>query len=352
MPGSRRRCQPLPRGGGADRRGLYGVERGLELPEPCARNAYEAAGVERLPATLAEAAAAFGAPATARQAFGDNVVAHYLNNARVELAAFNAAVTDWERRVGLNAFKSDRPARPVVGLTACQEQVQTGIWDIAAGYLEAEYIEGVAMAGGIVVLLPPQPVGPEIAGRLLDSLDALVITGGPDVDPAAYGQEPHPATDQPRADRDAWEFALLRGALDRGLPVLGVCRGAQVLNVAFGGTLHQHLPDVLGHSGHQAGNGVFTRLPVGTVAGTRLAALIGESVEGACYHHQAIDKVGDPLVVSAMDADGVVEALELPGESFVLAVQWHPEKSLDDLRLFAAVVEAARAHADRWPPPN
>lgn len=231
-------------------------------------------------------------------------------------------------------------ANPVVGLTAYLEQVQAGIWDIAAGYLPADYVEGVVRAGGIAVLLPPQPVDP--AGGLLDSLDALVITGGYDLDPARYGQPPHPATDRPRTDRDDWEFALLRGALDRGLPVLGICRGAQMLNVAFGGTLHQHLPDVLGHSGHRAGNGVFTRLPVRTVAGTRLAALLGESVDAPCYHHQAIDRVGDGLVVSAMDADGVIEALELPGESFVLAVQWHPEQALDDLRLFEAVVHAAR----------
>jgi putative glutamine amidotransferase len=241
--------------------------------------------------------------------------------------------------VGLNAGTS----RPVVGLTAYLEPVRTGIWDIAAGYLPADYSEGIVLVGGIAVLLPPQPVNPDIAGRVLDGLDALVLTGGYDLDPVRYDQQPHPATDRPRTDRDAWEFALLRGALDRGLPVLGICRGAQVLNVAFGGTLHQHLPDVLGHGGHRAGDGVFTTLPVRTVAGTRLAALLGESVDAPCYHHQAIDRVGESLVVAAMDADGVVEALELPGESFVVGVQWHPEKSLDDLRLFEAVVEAARA---------
>src|SRR5262249_28117818 len=156
---------------------------------------------------------------------------------------------------------------------------------------------------------------------------------------------PHDTTDEPRTVRDVWEFALLRGALERGLPVLGICRGAQVLNVALGGTLHQHLPDVLGHSGHRAGNGVFARLPVRTVPGTRLAALVGESIDAPSYHHQAIDKVGDQLVVSAWDPDGVVEAVELPGDNFVLAVQWHPEKSLDDLRLFRAIVGAARSYA-------
>jgi putative glutamine amidotransferase len=244
--------------------------------------------------------------------------------------------------VGLSA---SRVRRPVVGLTAYLEQVQTGIWDVPASYLPADYFEGVTMAGGVAVLLPPQPVDPDVVNSVLDSLDALVITGGYDLDPISYGQRPHPTTDQPRTTRDSWEFALLQGALARGLPVLGICRGAQVLNVAFGGTLHQHLPDVLGHDGHRAGNGVFTRLPVRTVAGTRLAALVGESTEARCYHHQAIDEVGAGLVVSARDSDEVVEAVELPGDGFVLAVQWHPEKSLDDLRLFAAIVDAARAYA-------
>ncbi|MGO9386071.1 MAG: gamma-glutamyl-gamma-aminobutyrate hydrolase family protein, partial [Mycobacterium sp.] len=138
--------------------------------------------------------------------------------------------------VVLNASRSG----PVVGLTTYLEQVQAGIWDVGAGYLPADYFQGVIAAGGIAVLLPPQPVDAKAAARVLDRLDALVITGGYDLDPAAYGQQPHPTTDEPRTARDAWEFALLRGALERGLPVLGICRGAQVLNVAFGGTLHQH----------------------------------------------------------------------------------------------------------------
>jgi putative glutamine amidotransferase len=235
---------------------------------------------------------------------------------------------------------------PVIGLTTYLDQAQTGVWDVPASFLPAVYFQGVTAAGGVAVLLPPQPVDPDIADRVLDGLDGLVITGGKDVDPAVYGQQPHPSTDQPAQQRDAWEFALLRAALQRHLPVLGICRGAQVVNVALGGTLHQHLPDVIGHSGHRAGNAVFTTLPVHTVPGTRLADLVGESVDARCYHHQAIAELGEGLVVSGWDADGVIEALELPGNGFVVAVQWHPEESLDDLRLFSAIVDAARTYAN------
>jgi putative glutamine amidotransferase len=239
-------------------------------------------------------------------------------------------------------------ARPIIGLTTYLQQARSGVWDVRASFLPAIYFEGVNLAGGIAALLPPQQVDAEIADRLLDGLDGLVVTGGRDVDPGRYGQAPHPATDQPVEDsrvRDAFEFALLRTALDRGMPVLGICRGAQVLNVALGGTLHQHLPDVLGHNRHQQGDAVFTTSSVRTVPGTRLAALIGESSDAQCYHHQAIDRLGAGLVVSASDADGVIEAVEMPGDDFVLAVQWHPEERLDDLRLFAAVVEAAAAYS-------
>jgi len=226
-------------------------------------------------------------------------------------------------------------------MTTYLEQAQTGIWDVEASFLPHIYVAGITSA----VLLPPQPVDSEIAARVLDRLDGLVITGGKDVDPARYGQAPHRETDEPRTDRDAWEFELLAGALRRGLPVLGICRGAQVLNVALGGTLYQHLPDVVGHSRHQLGNAVFATSTVRTVPGTRLAALIGESSDEQCYHHQAIAELGGGLVVSARDSEGLIEAIELPGDNFVVAVQWHPEERLGDLRLFAGAVDAAKAYA-------
>ncbi|WP_197508375.1 gamma-glutamyl-gamma-aminobutyrate hydrolase family protein [Mycobacterium sp. E802] len=236
-------------------------------------------------------------------------------------------------------------ARPVIGLTTYLQQAQTGVWDVQASFLPQIYFEGVSSAGGIAVLLPPQPADGDVVDRVLDRIDGLVITGGPDVDPARYGRQPHPATNAPDIARDAWEFALLEGALRRGIPVLGVCRGAQVLNVALGGTLHQHLPDVIGNTHHQQGNAVFGTSAVHTVPNTALAALIGETSDAQCYHHQAIDLLGEGLVVSARDADGVIEAVEYPGDAFVVGVQWHPEETLDDLRLFAAVVDAARTYA-------
>ena len=193
-------------------------------------------------------------------------------------------------------------------MTTYLQQAQTGVWDVRASFLPQVYFTGVNLAGGIALLLPPQPVDEAIADRVLDRVDGLVITGGPDVDPARYGQEPHPDTSKPDRERDDWEFALLAGALRRGIPVLGVCRGAQVLNSALGGTLHQHLPDVIGHTHHQKGNAVFGTSAVHTVPGTKLAGLIGETSDAQCYHHQAIDRIGEGLIVSARDTDGVIEA--------------------------------------------
>lgn len=241
--------------------------------------------------------------------------------------------------------------RPVLGLSTYLQQAQTGVWDVRASFLPASYINGVSRAAGVAVLLPPQPVDPDGVARVLDGLDGLILTGGPDIDPAAYGHQRHPATGEPGHDRDAWELALAQEALGRRLPVLGVCRGAQVLNVALGGTLHQHLPDLLGHTDHQKGNAVFGTSAVRTVPGTRLAGIVGGSLDARCYHHQAIDRLGAGLIVSARDGAGVIEAIELDRavqpEQWVVAVQWHPEESLEDLRLFTGIVEAAAEYAAR-----
>jgi putative glutamine amidotransferase len=234
---------------------------------------------------------------------------------------------------------------PLIGLTTYLEQAQTGVWDVPASFLPKVYFEAVNKAGGIAVLLPPQPVDASIAARVLDGLDGIIITGGKDVDPARYGQEPHPATDEPRPDRDAWEDALLTGAIDRGLPFLGICRGLQVLNVALGGTLHQHLPELVGDDRYNAGAGKFTENAVSVEQGTSLAALVGDEVVGKSYHHQAIDQVAEGLKVSAVSPDGIVQAVELPTVPFGVAVQWHPEEdAAEDARLFAGLVEAAREY--------
>lgn len=235
--------------------------------------------------------------------------------------------------------------RPVIGLTTYLEQAQTGVWDVPAAFLPKTYFESVTRAGGIAVLLPPQPASAAIAERVIDGLDGLIVCGGKDIEPSRYGQIAHPETDEPRPDRDAWEDALLRAALARELPFLGICRGAQMLNVALGGTLHQHLPDVIGDRRYQAGGGVFNTVEVDVDPGSKLAGIVGaDTVYAQVYHHQAIDRVAEGLQVTARTPDGTIEAVEAPGVPFAVAVQWHPEMDAEDLRLFASLVEAARAY--------
>lgn len=235
--------------------------------------------------------------------------------------------------------------RPLIGLTTYLEQAQTGVWDVPASFLPKVYFHAVNKAGGIAVLLPPQPVDDDIANAVLDGLDGLIITGGKDVDAARYGEEPHPANDEPRKDRDAWEDALLTAAIDRGVPFLGICRGMQLLNVLRGGTLVQHLPDVIGSDRYNLGDGVFNDNEVLVEAGSRLAELVGDSVVGKSYHHQGIKLVGDGLVVTARSDDGIIQALELEDNPYGLAVQWHPEQDVEeDVRLFEGLVDAARQY--------
>lgn len=235
--------------------------------------------------------------------------------------------------------------RPRIGITTYLERAQTGVWDVRAAFLPEVYIHGVTEAGGVAVLLPPQPADDAQAAEAVAALDGLVISGGADVDPSRYGQQPHESTGAPREDRDAWEEALLQAALERDIPFLGICRGLQVVNVALGGSLHQHLPDVVGHSGYQPGAAVFGREEVEIEHGSRLAGIVGTERLGVpVYHHQAIDAVAPGLQVTARTDEGVIEAVEVEGARFGVCVQWHPEEDRADRRLFAALVGAARDH--------
>ncbi|SDK15077.1 anthranilate synthase component 2/putative glutamine amidotransferase [Nonomuraea maritima] len=225
--------------------------------------------------------------------------------------------------------------RPVIGITSYVEPASFTVWrDMPVALLPYMYVEQVVRAGGQPVLLPP--AGDPVAA--LRGLDALILAGGGDVDPARYGEPPHERTGYLRQARDESEFALLAAALDRGLPYLGICRGLQVLNVALGGTLHQHLPDVVGHEGHAPAPGRFGHLPVTPLPGTRLAKILGEQpVTVPHAHHQAVDRLAPGLTVSAVAEDGTVEAVELDTEGFALAVQWHPEAGEDHLVIEALV---------------
>ena len=232
----------------------------------------------------------------------------------------------------------------VIGLTTYAESARMLVWDREFVLLHASYLAATERAGGSAVLLPPQAAG---ADEVLDRIDALVLTGGADVDPARYGEVPAERTSAPRARRDEWEMALTRGALDRDLPLLAICRGLQVLNVVLGGSLHQHLPDVAGHEGHQPSPGVFGAVNVGIAPGTRTAELIGSRLRVSCHHHQALARLAPGLKVTGRADDGTVEAVEVPGQSFAIGVQWHPEEDSVDGRLFAALASAGQRYRER-----
>jgi putative glutamine amidotransferase len=233
--------------------------------------------------------------------------------------------------------------RPVIGITTYRQQAQTGVWDVDAAFLHSGYIDSVTRADGIAVLLPPQPASTDIVGRVLDGIDGLIFAGGRDVNPDRYNQTPGEHTDQPDTRRDDWEFTLIAAALSRKIPILFICRGAQVLNVYRGGTLIQHLPDVVGSNDYQRGNAEFTEMDMLVSPGSLLESIVGSTVAGSVYHHQAIGSVGSGLTVSARSADDVVEALEIDDYPFGVAIQWHPEVTSEkDGRLFDALITAAQ----------
>jgi putative glutamine amidotransferase len=236
--------------------------------------------------------------------------------------------------------------RPVIGLTSYRQRAQTGVWDVQASFLPVVYIDAVTRAGGIAVVLPPQePADPQTAAQVVDGLDGLIVTGGGDVAPERYGAERHEKTDPLNAMRDGWEDALLAAAIEREVPFLGICRGLQVLNVNRGGTLLQHLPDVVGDDRYNKGGGTFSTNRVEVDPGTGLSGLLdGEpGLDVKSYHHQAVQDVGAGLRVTARSDDGTIQALELEGVPFGVAVQWHPEEdAAEDVRLFAGLIEAAR----------
>ena len=223
----------------------------------------------------------------------------------------------------------------MIGITAYEEQARWGAWDLPAALLPLNYVEKVEEAGGRPLLVPPSEEGVE---ETLDALDGLILSGGADLDPALYGAEPHAETTGLRPGRDAGELALLTAALERDMPVLAICRGSQVLNVARGGDLVQHLPEVVGHEEHRAVRGEFSEHTVRVDPDSRLGEVAGEVKS---HHHQGLGRIGDGLREVAWADDGTVEALEDPAKPFVVGVLWHPEAG-EDQRLFEQLVEAAR----------
>jgi putative glutamine amidotransferase len=233
---------------------------------------------------------------------------------------------------------------PVIGLSAARERARWRQWEHEADLLNALYGEAVERAGGVPVILPVTRTTGEAlqraAAAVVARLDALVVTGGPDVTPSEYGEAADPHTTDCRPDRDAWELALLEAADAQDLPVLGICRGMQVMAVHAGGVLDQHVPDLVGHEVHRPGGSEFGTTSVEVEEGSRLASLVGPRLDVPCHHHQSV-RTHPGLVPVARAADGLLEAVELPDDRFCVAVQWHPEQVVD-AGLFAGLVAAAR----------
>jgi putative glutamine amidotransferase len=233
--------------------------------------------------------------------------------------------------------------RPLIGITTYAEPLASwGHWTLPAALIPLAYVRSVEGAGGRPLLVPPSDDG---VSETLDVLDGLVFSGGSDIDPEAYGAEPHPETSHLRPARDEAELALLEAALERDMPVLAICRGSQLLNVARGGDLVQHLPDIVGDDKHKVTPGLFATHDVAVEPESTLGSLIGPAARVESHHHQGIGRVGAGLDVVAYADDGTAEAVEDRDRRFTLGVLWHPEEG-EDLRLFEALVEQAQAYRD------
>jgi gamma-glutamyl-gamma-aminobutyrate hydrolase PuuD len=232
--------------------------------------------------------------------------------------------------------------RPLVGITTYLTAARFGAWEEDTALVPADYVRAVERAGGRPLLVPPSDDSVE---ETLDVLDGVIFSGGSDLDPATYGQDTHPATKGIVEERDRAELALLQAALARDMPVLAVCRGSQVLNVALGGDLVQHLPDVVGDEKHKHTPGEYADHEVELDPGTRIGSLLGDRAPVKSHHHQGFGRLGSGLREAGRADDGTIEALEDPSRSFALGVLWHPEAG-EDLRLFEALVEESRAYRE------
>jgi putative glutamine amidotransferase len=230
--------------------------------------------------------------------------------------------------------------KPIIGITSYAEQARWGVWDAPAALIPMAYVHAIERAGGRALLVPPSD---DAVDETLDALDGLLFSGGADLDPELYGAEHHPETNGVRPERDRAELALLEAALERDMPVLAVCRGSQVFNVARGGDLVQHLPDVVGDERHKHTPGMYADHDVDVKAGTRLGDLLGNRAPVKSHHHQGYGRLGEGLVEAARADDGTVEAIEDPSRRFALGVLWHPEEG-EDFKLFEALVEEARRY--------
>src|SRR4051812_31733357 len=241
------------------------------------------------------------------------------------------------------------PSRPRIGLCTALERARWTVWDQEAFLLSRSYADALQAAGAVAIMLPPDQWLAEHPDDALDALDALVLAGGADIDPENYGAERHPKTVNTRPERDRAEIALARGALERDLPMLGICRGMQLLNVALGGTLSQHLPDDFGHTDHRRSLGSFDNADhdVRLQAGSLAAAACGELRHATkSHHHQAVAELGDGVVATGWSTlDDLVEAIEVPGSRWTLGVQWHPEVDPRSRVVRAFTAEAARTPA-------